>query len=248
MKYKGLIMASALMVTLPSWASEFEIRYSMNGLKQSSSISSAPADQGVIWYGEVPPEDLITGLDLAAMIGLGAGTAQNNDQGWLHVGLDGKELYIAKKGFRHSVTWNNINAVNAVDGSRQVTINNVNYKIRLMSCFVDNGQNIPDGYDHVRTHGSDWNRIMYRLHDGNHTSTYDSTNSEEPFERLANYSDQELGVHVNYGNGVNSWCMEKVASNGYGSIRGGGGISHGISRQPNYITTRLGWRPVLEKL
>lgn len=101
-------------------------------------------DSNYGFYGEVSAEDFISGDDLASLIGLTAGISQNSDAGWLKV-IDGsKMLLIAKKTFRHTISWNDINAVNAVFGTI-VTIGGVKYIVRLFS-------------------SAEWDRFMYPLH------------------------------------------------------------------------------------
>ena len=108
----------------------------------SNTIVAGDSSYG--FYGEVSGEDLISGDDLASSIGLTTGVSQNSDAGWLKV-IDGnKMLLIAKKTFRHSISWNNINAVNAVFG-KIIIIDGVKYILRLLST-------------------AEWDRFMYPLH------------------------------------------------------------------------------------
>lgn len=109
----------------------------------SNTIVEGDSNYG--FYGEVASTDLISGNDLASAIGLSAGTSQNSDAGWLKVVDGNKMLLIAKKTFRHSISWNNINAVDAVFG-RIVTIDGVKYILRLLST-------------------TEWDRFMYPLHE-----------------------------------------------------------------------------------
>lgn len=145
-------------------------------------FSGVPGNEMVIagtpeygFFGEVSDEELISGDDLAALIGLAAGIAQNSDAGWLKV-IDGnKMLLIAKKTFRHAISWDNINAVGAVFGKIVVIGGNV-YILRLLTT-------------------AEWNRFMYPLH----------TTHPENAQNWASYSDCDLLVHNSCGNGSYSW-------------------------------------------
>jgi hypothetical protein len=77
---------------------------------------------------------------------LTAGTSQNSDAGWLKYLDKGDLKYVAKKTFRHSISWDNINAVNAVFGDRIVTIGNDVFSVMLLST-------------------GDWNRLIYPVHE-----------------------------------------------------------------------------------
>ena len=57
------------------------------------------------FFGEVLASELFTGPELASEINLTAGTAQWDN-----------EPYVAKKPYRHSISWDSIAAVNAVYG------------------------------------------------------------------------------------------------------------------------------------
>jgi hypothetical protein len=116
------------------------------------------------YYGEVSSVDFINGDALATQIGLTTGTAFNSDAGWLKFSLDYKTLYVSKRPFRYSVSWDQINAVGAVFGTTQVTINGKTYKVRLLKGRGDNLINAAvKGYDVPATHGSEWNRLMYHV-------------------------------------------------------------------------------------
>src|SRR5690606_4437313 len=87
-----------------------------------------PNIYGDVFLGEVPASEFITGGALASAIGLTAGTAHNTNEPWLKFVLDGKTLYVAKKTFRRSITWNQIHARGAVFGTRTVVIQGNTYK------------------------------------------------------------------------------------------------------------------------
>ena len=200
---------------------------------------------------EVPASEFITGDALAYHIGLTAGIAQHTDSPWLHFVLDGKTLYVAKKPYRHSVSWNHINAAGAVRGSRTVTINGSVYKVRLLKS-VATGDIYAGGagFDPVGTYGSEWNRLMYPIHSGKHTDAGNpSPVSKEGirFGTLAQYTDTDLLVHHTVGNGSYSWCQETPSSStGSRICRGHFGVSYLTWSPTSNVNSAYGWRPVLE--
>ncbi len=206
------------------------------------------SDGGVDWYGEVSSEELISGNALASMIGLTAGTAQHSDAGWLHVGLDGQELLIAKKPLLHTISWDHINAVNAVYGNRTVEINGQQYKVRLPKGANSDPTVDTGGYDVPSTHGSEWNRIFYRLTNDTYTDTRNTKASEEPFVHLAEYSEADLilDFRLPEPNGSYSWCQETAGS--YRVVRGYSGVSYRDRGTPSRVYSHVGWRPFLERV
>lgn len=99
-------------------------------------------DSNYGFYGEVPVSELLSGDELCELLGLTAGVSQNSDEPWLKFALDGKMLYVAKKTYRHSVSWNHINAVGAVFGE---FVLNKAFKVRLLST-------------------EEWDALMYPIH------------------------------------------------------------------------------------
>lgn len=201
---------------------------------------------------EVPASEFITGAALASQIGLTAGTSQHSDAGWLHFELDGKTLYVAKKPYRHSVSWNNIHAVGAVFGTRTVVFNGKKYKVRLLKSVAtgDRYTGGSSGYDPVGTYGSEWNRLMYPIHSGAHTQTGNpSPVSGEGirFGTLAQYTDTDLVVHSTGGSGSHNWCQETPSADSTARvIRGAAGVSYLTWIAASELSRHFGWRPVLE--
>ena len=68
------------------------------------------------YFGVVPVASLISGSVLATTIGLTAGTAQNDTEGYLKFYWHGKIIYMAKKTYRHSLSWDHIKDRNAIFG------------------------------------------------------------------------------------------------------------------------------------
>ena len=217
----------------------------------TSSSSSSEGPPGVEFLGEVGVTGFINGLELATTIGLTAGTAQHTDAGWLHFELDGVELYVAKKTYRHSVSWNHIHAAGAVFGDKTIEINGKTYKVRLLKS-VANGNTYTgsNGYDPIQAYGSEWNRLFYPIHSGKHTDASNpSPVSGEGirFGTLAQYTDTDLVVHNTVGNGSYSWCQETPSANPNNRVRRGSyGVSNLRWNAASIVFSGTGWRPVLE--
>ena len=196
------------------------------------------------FIGEV---QLITGDELASIIGLTAGTSQFSTEPWLHFNDNGRDIYIAKKPFRHTVSWDQLNAIGAVYGSKTVTIDNKLYMVRLLR-----GTNSDpttggtySGYNTTIHQGSEWNRYMYPIHSTTHVSGSNPNTSD--MGTLAQYTDEQLHLRSNYGNGTYSWCQE-VSGAGASSrvIRGYYGVTYGYGATSSVTYAYLGWRPLLE--
>lgn len=200
------------------------------------------------FLGEVAASAFITGDALATAIGLTGGIAQHSTAGWLQFKdpVDGKTKYVAKRAFRHSITWDQINARGAVIGSRTVVIAGKTYRVRLFKGANSNPDTIPSNtYDHAGTHGSEWNRLMYHISGkpfGNAQNTLASEGIAEG--DWAQYTEAELLTHYSHGNGALSWCQESQGTTRL--WRGHGGVSLAYHDQPSYTSAYYGWRPVLE--
>lgn len=204
---------------------------------------------GVEFLGEQPVSGFIDGLQLASEIGLTAGIAQHSYSPWLHFVLDGKTLYVAKTTYRYKLSWNHINASNAVFGSRIVVINGRTYKIRLLkSVATDDAYTGGGGWDPIQAYGSEWNRLMYSVHSDSHTDVRNpSPVSGEGirFGTLAQYTD--LLVDYRAGNGSYSWCQENHNASTVSRVcRGNNGVSFLSWLTASYASSGIGWRPVLE--
>lgn len=219
------------------------------GKEKKTGLFNRPllaSDGGVDWYGEVTATDFVDGVALASLIGLTGGTAQYSDAGWLHVGLDGTELLIAKRPFRYNLSWNSINAVNAVYGNRIVTINGQDYRIRLPKGANSDPTVDAIGNDLPHSHGSGWNRIFYRLTNDTYINARNTKASETPFVHLAQYSEADLILDYRTGYGSLNWCQETAGSNRV--MRGYQGVSYVSWNTPSRTHLDYGWRPVLERV
>lgn len=219
------------------------------------------------YYGFVPASDLITGDALASAIGLREGVAQFSDAGWFKYSYDGNTRYVAKKTFRYAIRWREIYQCGAVygtfnDGSNPfgtersqdavVTIDGLDYVVKLMQGLNGDPSTLSTGgWDLPETHRSEWNRVFYRLHNGVHAGNHNtlaSETSQPNFAQWGSYSDAELHMHYNFGNGSSSWCQETPATTTNRVYRGYAGVSRADNHSATLTGPSDGWRPVLEVL
>lgn len=227
------------------------------GLGQPSPVVPPPI-QGIVpgattpiagdttygFYGEVFPDDLINGEYLAKQIGLTAGAIQYTDVPWLKFALDGKILFVAKKTFRNNLSWDNINAVNAVYGDKTIDVNGLSYKVRLMKTGLVDPMASSSG---VACHGSEWNKLMLPIHEQAKDKSWAypaNVESDIPYWEI-DYTDNDLQTISSAGNGSYTWCQETQSSS-YRLFRGYTGVSYSVTYASSYATADFGWRPVLE--
>lgn len=204
------------------------------------------------FFGETTSAELMTYEALATQIGLSAGVSQFNAESlWLKFALDNQILYVAKKPARHTVTWNDINAANAVyEGGSQISVGSHTLDVTLLRGAATDPTTNATGYDIPTSHGSEWNRLIYPIHSGIHTTTYNPTihtdTSAEPFGSWAQYSDSDLLTHRDFGNGSYVWTQEASGDDtSYRVHRGRYGVSalHRNSATGEFMD--CGWRPCL---
>lgn len=222
-----------------------EIWWQKNTVPGPSKLIGGNLQAG--FYGECPASELITGDELAKMIGLTAGTSQFSDEPWLKFSYLGKVEFVAKKTFRHSISWNNINAVNAVFGNRTIKIGDKTYKIRLMKGKTEGKQNDSSSYKGDINKGSEWNKLMLPIHKNAPSNWLLRNNINYPTENWnVGYTDNDLFTITRVENGYYSWCQEYGDSTSYRLCRGGIGVTYADDGDPSSDNNYHGWRPVLE--
>ena len=198
------------------------------------------------FFGEVPTSQFITGDELARRIGLTTGISQYSTEPWLKFSYLGKIEFIAKKPFRYDITWDNINAVNAVFGNRTININGKNYKVRLIKGKTEGKQNDYSSEQGDICKNSEWNRLMLPIHERAPSDWWFKENVNSPTENWnVKYRDNDLVTHWGYGEGATTLCQDRGLSATDCFSRGGAGISQAHARWPNDKSYH-GWRPVLE--
>lgn len=199
------------------------------------------------FYGEVPTSDFITGDELARRIGLTAGVSQNSNGGWLKFFYMGKVEFVAKKTFRYSISWNSINAVNAVFGNRTIKIGDHTYKVRLPKGKSEGKQDdISSAYGSIN-HGSEWNKLMLPIHIGAPSNWGHKECVNSPTENWSvGYTDDDLLTCYESQHGYFSWCQEHGENENTYVLRGGSNISGSGYNLYSNPHVGNGWRPVLE--
>lgn len=218
----------------------------------------ANGDMDAGFYGFVPSSELITGDDLASEIMLTEGESQHSSEGWLKYSWQGKTCFVAKKPYRHSLSWKNINDVGAVFGTKTVKIDGQTYKVRLMRGALTNPSENYNSDTGAR--GSEWNRIMLPIHEQATDGSWEfPANVEEDVKPFVHklgtgkdgmYTDADLLTHLDEGNGSTSWTQEYTKSHPDSSVvRGLRGVSYSgwyLSYGNHSSGIIFGWRPVLE--
>ena len=199
------------------------------------------------FFGEVPVSEFITGDELARRIGLTAGVSQFSDEPWLKFSYLGKVEFVAKKIFRHSISWNDINAANAALGDKIINIGDKRYKVRLMKGKTEGKQSDRSAYKGTICHNSEWNRLMLPIHTKAPSNWAYKDNVNSPTENWGvGYTNGELMTYFNAGSGSYSWCQEYGESSDFRLYRGFVGVSSSNTAFPYKSDTDYGWRPVLE--
>ena len=213
------------------------------------------------FFGEVPTTELITGDDLATAIGLTAGTSQYSTEPWLKFALDDNIIYVAKKPYRHSISWENIYQAGAVYGTgdnglypsggnrlqdANISVDGYSLAVTLLKgTNTDPAIFTSNGYDMDYTHTSEWNRLMYPIHSGIHTASTSSTPSV-PYAQWASYSDSDLLVHNSFGSGSYSWVQETQNTDTTSRFRRGyARVTYVDSSTSTLAASFIGWRPAL---
>lgn len=218
--------------------------------------SNAPGPKKLIggssaagFFGEVSAYSFITGDELARRIGLTAGTSQFSNEPWLKFAYLGKIEFVAKKPFRHSISWDQINEANAVFGNKTININGNIYKVRLIKGKTEGKQDDLTSYEGIINRNSEWNKLILPIHQKAPSNWAYPINVDSPTENWGiSYTDLDLITTNNSGNGNWTWCQEYGARNDiYRLYRG----RYDVSFSSGYAShvrgmKEFGWRPVLE--
>lgn len=188
--------------------------YDLTNVPGEDVLLKGTRDYG--YFGVVSANDFISGDELCNMIGLTAGISQFSDAGWLKYSVGGKPLFVAKKTIRHTVSWNNINAVGAVFGDKIIILNGVKYAVRLLST-------------------QEWNKLIYPVH-------IDHSGGAPEWD---NFGDIDIQVNYNVsGNGCYTWTSTADGSSRV--LRGYSSVSYSDNSTPSNANYYFGFRPVLE--
>ncbi len=216
-----------------------------SGSAGSNMLIKGTMQQG--YFGTVPASELWTGTQLSSAVGISQGTVQFDDTPWLKFALDGKILFRPMKAFRHSTSWNTINGVGCVFGTKTVTKNGHTYKVRLMKGALTD----PSLYDAPDrgAKGSEWNKLMLPIHIQAKDKSWAYPAYVEdniPYWGI-DFTDQDLHAHNSFGDGIYVWCQETRNTKTSGRVsRGDYGVSYSLSSSATYAGAICGWAPVLE--
>ncbi len=200
------------------------------------------------FFGEVDGTELITMSDLTSQLGVTQGTAQNLTTPWLKFYLDGRILFVAKKNIRHSISYNHLRDLNLVDGSKVITIGDLQYRVGLLS-GIDAGYTgaVVSGYNQPYTMHSEWTHLMYNVSAEVSNSTFHKQG--QIGDNWVNYpqDDTTNGLNITAGNGRHSWSRELNPANTSQVIgRGNASVAYVSPYASSDVNSIRGWRPMLE--
>lgn len=211
-------------------------------------------DMNAGYFGLVPASEFITGKELSSIIGLTAGSLIYSDTPWMKMALDGEILFVPQKPIRNGISWSQINARGAVFGtgpSENISIQGYSFKARLLKGAtvnpVDN-LSVP-----TSTHGSEWNRLMYPIHENALTGEWRYLSNVENNIPIWNHGEGS-GFNGLFSNedlmpdDLRSWTQETVIGS-YGPWRLMRGQNSYISGyhydDATWTPPQYSWRPVL---
>lgn len=203
----------------------------------------------VEFLGVVETEDFIDGPALATLVNLETGTEHNNQNGWLHYILDGKELYVSMKPLRRGISWDTLHELGLVFGEKTIELNDSTFKVRLLKGISGPPRMMGGSYDPKWARDSEWNLLMYPVHWGHHIDLNNNVAQqvgEYVNDEFLGLSDYDLGVHHRISEGTRTWCQEQYK--GLSIQRGMFGVSYCTKYAPSQVRDSFGWRPVLEKV
>lgn len=101
-----------------------------------SDLIAGNIDAG--YYGEVDSSELITGDSLSSSVGISQGNTVTNTPNWIKCSSGGAIIYIAKMPIRNSISWDTLNNAGVVFGTKEITYNDLTYKVRLLRACDQN--------------------------------------------------------------------------------------------------------------
>ena len=187
------------------------------------------------FYGEVLSSELYTGSSLSTAIGLTAGTIQFDTAPWLKFYWHGMVLYVSKKPYRHSVSWDDINTAKAVygvnlgsTGRTRLTKGSIQLDVKILKGATADAS--PD-----YSSGRQWDELIYRVA------------AEIPTGQIggnwASYTNTDLQIT---GNGGYTWCQEIHKTNTSHRVSCGFDSLSTLSTDvSSFASAYTGWRPCL---
>lgn len=218
-----------------------------------SLLASNHQPLGTQFLGEVTEANFITATAFTTLVGMdGVGQLTNASVNWLKYTYKNKTVYMAKKAIRHAMTWEALDTRGLTKGTTQFTIGGKQYTVRLPTGWLT-----PPSSTYAKSDGGSFNDLVYPVYGGV------GVNSPEVqyYPRLANYSDEALGLYVDKTSivanpGSMTWCQDLLASgtahmcraywdpDNSGTLQILGGWYINLGGTQNYA----GWRPILEEV
>ena len=187
------------------------------------------------FYGETTTTDLYTGTQISTATAVTQGTLQFDTDPWLKFYWHGQVLYIAKKPYRHTVSWDNINTANAVygvnlgaTGRTRLTKDSMQFDVKLMKGATKDPSP-------ASSPGRQWDELIYRVA------------AEVPAGQIGanwgTYTSADLQIT---GNGSYCWMQEVYQPNtSVRVLRGFSSLSNFYYDTSSNATPTVGWRPCL---
>ena len=245
------------------------------------------------YKGLVKSSDFISGTALAQTVQLRRGHFIDEYPDWFHFILNGEELLVSVKPIKYQLSWNDLYQAGVVysdtegpgllgiphyesrDQNVFIDIAGDRYKVTLLKGLgCDSHELNPSNYDNDHhyynpssTRHSEWNQLMYRVHNGLRTSdAYVAyTDLDAPYGDWEQFNNYELNVDFNQppniyqGEGLEpnlfgagSWCQEggRINNNHYNRriVRGFLGMTHIDIFAKENRSPCFGWRPALRKI
>ena len=192
------------------------------------------------YYGVYTSAEVVSGTSLATLVGLTAGSSINATANWLGFALGGKKLFIAQRPFRYRISRESLAAKGLIYG-KEITLQGKRFSCRLpRGLSSETPANYGSGNDHVSTHGSEWNKLLYRV-----TGGIGGVSGEGiPYGAWAQISETDMSTRGSYSR---SHCMERAVNEVF-AFRGesGGGVRYVSHVSLTNGTDAMVWRPVLE--
>lgn len=166
-----------------------------------------------------------------------------NDSDWIVMSDNGVEKIFPCKPILYNVSFNELKEAGVVDGSKVVHMNGSDYKVRLFS-GASKDDILVDGTVAWSVKSSEWNRLIYPIHDGDGVPL--DIVDHELFASLSLFNNYDLAMGPELE--TVTWCSEADVEKGRAVVRGGLGPHILIRERLDDSDPRIGWRPLLEKI
>lgn len=206
------------------------------------------------FFGEVTQQELISTKDLINMClpkyNLKDNAILNENATWLKFAYMNKVEYIAKQPLCSYIPLDIMNKSNLVDGSRILTINGIQYRIRLIKGKTEGKQSDTSSNSGEINHYSEWNRLFLPLTKDRNESNYKYPENVEP-DRLkwtGRYVESDFSFYddrLRRKKLSGAVCQEDLHNN-KALVRGNKTVESSLMVGSSQINQTVGWRPVLE--